>query len=1202
MGWREVENFSKIRKRPFRRRTRRSIEQMIEFFGSTSEQLQAPCSEEKLKKGKELGDNSRYKAGSSNCSEVVDKNEVPKDFENDKFEETPEQVEIDRHESMNNGIFNPELDKWSESSLESFEDLEELRNALEQMESDEEEIVSDEDISSGLSKSINNRNRNEKTGMTNLPALTEEAIICIMLISGSNRMKRKQYDICRRLFKKMICGICQVNEIGTALPSLSTYERSIKKYYEENVLIKSEILKLAIDRTKAGAKGSTMFENEYLVPVKFVKPTEWAVLDYKTPSIRNMIWGNCESVEDTHNIEDADIVQNRKQCLSQFRVSGKKTIDEPIKKGIILELKVTVGKNSQKMIESCGFENVTETDVNGENEFVIRTEIMNVSYACDQCSKEKIYKNKKYIERVDPGDIVIRIKTNEDVEATVTFKHINGEEDFENRLKLTYTKLLSKKRKASRINVFLNSVMAESLEDRTIHKTSNKGRLKDGKPYVVYRFLLFSDGFNAYQSRAGSMDGVYIILLGIPISKRNPTSCVRKLCLCPPGTNINDIIRELKDDIIDGMTNGRTVEINNEKTQIFLDLLGYIGDSPALASVVGSKGHNANIPCHLCIIEKSNDLGFGLKFFHDSLTDSRNPCLKRTYYRVEDIARNAQDKKEILDKLGLKSDESSLSVIRRAIIENKKNIPYNNEEEQILPGIFDEYRSSLISPDHVFLGLSSNLLNIVINFLEKADRIKLEAYVRCFLKEVVSTGSNCNVLNSNKNKVGTLTISEMYAIIYVLPFAFRATTEKYNKTNNKFKKNMKVTITSLCDNLSKCIIDCMFEPKKGISEEKDWDWYKSENKLVELLRNVERFEMSVLKLHNLNKESCEELDKPNLHRLRELFTHTIPCYGTVKHICELILEKEHQTAKKALKMSNQKNAQMQAMNDSIIDDFFSRLQSITSCIEKDGYLGPVEVEALRTIMLPKINTAINGYETLKELFEKMFSSDVRYILKRICKPLKNRNGDSYWACPKGKIKYNLFETKAIDEAEKIVMKYTNECLGIEKCSITNHSIARKMTPVGEGKHYMKKNEISAHDVIHMLVQESKEDQVFDGFRICSPYEKGNLTHFLCLSFFSINVDGRKNKDIFALCKKMTSVGETVAGSKMYRMEGSAYDVLIRLDNRVRRSHAIHTCWLEDSNGGKCQNLDGKIHHTESIVDGGTYILNSLRDGYPTRSA
>ena len=114
----------------------------------------------------------------------------------------------------------------------------------------------------------------------------------------------------------------------------------------------------------------------------------------------------------------------------------------------------------------------------------------------------------------------------------------------------------------------------------------------------------------------------------------------------------------------------------------------------------------------------------------------------------------------------------------------------------------------------------------------------------------------------------------MYAIVYVLPFAFRATTKRY-QSKDEVEERMIDAITTLCDNLSKCIVDCMFGPKIGISEETDWDWYKSDNKLIDLLRNAEKFEESVVKLNNLNKERYEDLDKPNLHRLRVNCSHIL---------------------------------------------------------------------------------------------------------------------------------------------------------------------------------------------------------------------------------------------------------------------------------------------------------------------------------------
>ena len=60
-----------------------------------------------------------------------------------------------------------------------------------------------------------------------------------------------------------------------------------------------------------------------------------------------------------------------------------------------------------------------------------------MSYVCGNYLKEKIYKGKKYVEGNDPVDIIVVIKSNEDVEATEKFKRINREDNSENRLKLT---------------------------------------------------------------------------------------------------------------------------------------------------------------------------------------------------------------------------------------------------------------------------------------------------------------------------------------------------------------------------------------------------------------------------------------------------------------------------------------------------------------------------------------------------------------------------------------------------------------------------------------------------------------------------------------------------------------------------------------------------------------------------------------------
>ena len=65
---------------------------------------------------------------------------------------------------------------------------------------------------------------------------------------------------------------------------------------------------------------------------------------------------------------------------------------------------------------------------------------------------------------------------------------------------------------------------------------------------------------------------------------------------CPPGVSATDIMSILIDDIKEGMTNGVEVEDDEGKARVFLDVLCYNGDSPALASVTGTKGHSSDCP------------------------------------------------------------------------------------------------------------------------------------------------------------------------------------------------------------------------------------------------------------------------------------------------------------------------------------------------------------------------------------------------------------------------------------------------------------------------------------------------------------------------------------------------------------------------------------------------------------------------------
>ena len=179
----------------------------------------------------------------------------------------------------------------------------------------------------------------------------------------------------------------------------------------------------------------------------------------------------------------------------------------------------------------------------------------------------------------------------------------------------------------------------------------NTGFLEDGTRYFIYRMLLYTDGFNAHRTRLGSIDGMYMIPLGIPLDSRTEAGCLHKICLAPPGVEATDVMAIVIEDIVDGMTKGIEVDYQGEKALIFLDFLCYNGDRPALASALGTKGHNADCPCHVCSFRRRKKVK--LSIVTSNGVSSLTCSAKRTHRKVRDIQRQSKSSADTLELMKL---------------------------------------------------------------------------------------------------------------------------------------------------------------------------------------------------------------------------------------------------------------------------------------------------------------------------------------------------------------------------------------------------------------------------------------------------------------------------------------------------------------------------------------------------------------------
>ncbi len=961
LGRRKLEMFEDSDVRSTSKKKRRSLSTRIVEFGTdgkteysqrTGQEIkEEKCSLKEVEWGAnvEVGKFQNCSATGNHEDDAVDINRkepdgYPSNIEDNGY--TSDRITMTRLEELEASLEKGEYES-KDSSSEDESDKYEYHT---QLSLDENRNIDEDDSENIKLDSVDNMNRVE----FNRSMVTENTIISIIFLSGPHRLKRKQYKTVRNLLRIKSCEVCN-HKYGRKLPCISTYHSKVQKFLDENVLPRKKIHMVKFDRSKSGSRGGCdKYRSDTEVPIAIVNPTEWSRIDYMTPTMRKLIWGKEESRDCSKfaDIERTPIIQCRMKCLSQFAITGKNCIENPLKSHVKLEMKLGMDSKTLKQLEQARFESIAIENDGKYDEIAITAEVEKISYAPRICKRRHSFKangiKHEHVDRCMSGDIVIKLKCDSSADATVTLRQVtNGENDGQ-RIDLAICRQKGKTEgTCSRIIYEINSIIAV---DSHVFQNDNEGypksgTLEDGRSYFIYRFLLFSDGFNTFQSRPGSMDGVYIVVLGIPTLKRNPASCIRKVCLCPPGTDVNHIIEKIIDDLMLGSTIGTAVRHNGKEIVIFLDLVGYIGDSPALASITGTKGHSSDIPCHLCTMKKNKDNTQHLKCFINQFTDSRNPALRRTAVRTDDIFNCAKSKKyDVCEQLGIRNENSSLKKVRYVLNEAKKNVPRSKNGHPVVSCLFDEYRSAMISPDHVFLGIGSNLLELTIKYLCPGDRDLLEAGI----KYLVSSGKiplMVGVLNSTGDGVGKLTISQVYSIIYVLPYAVRLVfknkilknenDKRTNKENIRFQYEMQ--ITKLVDSFCQLVQKCQYEPRHGISCESDVRWYDCQEgtkRLNDLLESVEQFELKVQRLHETDPIRASILDKPNLHRLRELVVHTIPLFRNLKHIQELILEKGHQSAKKAIRMSNQKNSQLQAMNDALIEDLLNRLYSVTSSRQK----------------------------------------------------------------------------------------------------------------------------------------------------------------------------------------------------------------------------------------------------------------------------
>ncbi len=159
--------------------------------------------------------------------------------------------------------------------------------------------------------------------------------------------------------------------------------------------------------------------------------------------------------------------------------------------------------------------------------------------------------------------------------------------------------------------------------------------------------------------------------------------------------------------------------LQGDERPVFLDLEAFIGDTPALNSVLDVIGHMGNSCCHLCKFTRRSATLTGSRYTgteHHGFISS----FGRSFYQQLAV-RDCGAKEETSRLLGMKFVEDCtvlpVHTLRTALMNIRYKIPKTDRGIPILSGHLDPYRVCLVAPDHLLTGHGRDCINLALKLL-----------------------------------------------------------------------------------------------------------------------------------------------------------------------------------------------------------------------------------------------------------------------------------------------------------------------------------------------------------------------------------------------------------------------------------------------------------------------------------------------------
>ena len=767
-----------------------------------------------------------------------------------------------------------------------------------------------------------------------------------------------------------------------------------------------------------------------------------------------------------------------------------------------------------------------------------------------------------------------------------------------------------------------HDTQCESLAE-SIPPTNRVGKLIDGRDYVIIRCLLYSDDFKPYAFKNSSCGGFYMLPLGIPTWTRTSTHALRIISLTPPGVSsevaiynsITDLVRASSQGVPGRTADGRDVTI-------FLDILGYVADYPESAHLLDVTGVTGASPCTLCTFPRANvgnadDVPSmsreSSSYAYTSAIHSGNLSFRRTRTRMQ-ISRGRADERE-LKRLGLRSYDSlqpPLGALHHLSMELEKarpQVPWTSQGDPVVSCWFDPYLSSFVAPDHVLFGVGEDIVKCMLGVMQPAERAQFNVLS---MEALASVGYDAegSFLGASTQKLNQMSMSSFTGLLLVAPWSVRMACQlplpvRDIEDNEFMDLPVKHAILHTLYMFRKLYVWTTFVPQEaldGRARVQAMEGSSLSFHIQSLQRMVTKYVRRVNLLCRYGQDVRKAIDKPNIHRLVELYYHSIPRFGHVSLFQELVLEGGHQPLKKGIQRSNNHNPHLHAMTRHLADDWMKRVGDKTWAFSNLKQMTEEDCHSLLEVAFSRsdaLDTGLVSCDDVRRSFPEFVLRQFRSI---------GGNGvtvsEIRWVWVPF-IRHSA-ELPALDAHVSsflravLQLRSRNERLHCYNCTVrvSLRSTQTDQAALSTSKRYHPRHSLIPGDTVQVLLQHNFEHSICDESDVTLlPLSEtdGVRTFWQIVGLYGV----QKELPVYAHVRKMSRISDSSSVEDVYGLSISASPkYILELTGNVRKVLSLPDCTASDVPCVFNTRTGVMRHNHEEHV---ARILMGSQEGFPPRA-